>query len=129
MNKLIFEELVKDLSNQTIFVLLLGGEPDYISVQQISFRADFQTFKLTDDQIWSRRGLTVCDFPLSVIDQEKLSFYFFREGNRAGEVSLKLLVHFIHQLSKIFSLLNVTDHIKICHDSKKFALQMMENDV
>ena len=47
MNKLIFEELVKDLSNQTIFVLLLGGEPDVISVQQISFRADFQTFSVT----------------------------------------------------------------------------------
>lgn len=47
MNKLNFEELVKDLSNQTIFVLLLGGEPDVISVQQISFRADFQTFSVT----------------------------------------------------------------------------------
>lgn len=29
----------------------------------------------------------------------------------------------------MFSLSNVTDHIKICHDAKKFALQMMENDV
>ena len=92
--------------------------------------------KFRAEQVW----LFVTFLWMSLIKKNWVSI-FFREGNRAvwalsakcfvraEEVSLKLLVHFIHQLAKIFSLSNVTDHIKICHDAKKFALQMMENDV
>lgn len=44
MNKLIFEELVKDLSNQTIFVLLLGGN---LMLYRYSKYPSEQIFKLS----------------------------------------------------------------------------------